>query len=120
MTLDMFLTCLAVTAGVVIAALAYLRRAARRVAREFCESDAAADFWLRSADVLAVSGSLILVLTFGMRLDGIDWLQALRLSVGLALAGLFVSVMFISSRVWRSGIGDRGPRSQSLPPGPSP
>jgi hypothetical protein len=116
---ELFFASLAVTLGVVLTALAYLRGATRRVILEFCESDAAAEFWLRSSDVLAISGALILVLTFGMNYEDIDWLRAMRLSIGLALAGLFVAVLFVSSSVWRNGIRVREAAMTSGPSEPS-
>lgn len=100
MTLELFLASLALTLGVVGAALLYLRGITRRVLRELCASDAGAEFWLRTADVLALAGSLILVLAFGGAASA-DPVAQIRLTLGLALAGVFVAVVLVSSNVWR-------------------
>jgi hypothetical protein len=102
MKLDLFLASLALTLGVVAGALIYLRGITRRVLTELCSSDTGAEFWLRSADVLALAGSLILVLAFGGAAGPADIATQLRLTLGLALAGVFVSVVIVASSVWRN------------------
>jgi hypothetical protein len=103
MTLELFLMSLALTLAIVGAALLYLRSITRRVLRELCPTDAGAEFWLRTADVLALAGSLILVLAFGGAAGSTaDAIVQLRLTLGLALAGVFVAVVLISSNVWRN------------------
>ena len=102
MSLELFVVSLVLTLGTVGAALLYLRGITRRVLIARCGTDAGAEFWLRSADVLALAGSLILVLAFGGVLPGADWVQQLRLVLGLALAGIFVTVVLVASSVWRS------------------
>ncbi len=102
MSLDLFLLCLAVTLSTVGAAQLYLRAITRRVLVAQCGTDTAAEFWLRAADVLALAGSLVLVLTFGAATPGADWVQQLRLVLGLALAGVFVAVVVVARSVWRS------------------
>ena len=101
MNLELFAWTLALTLGVVGAALIYLRATTRRVLRSLCDSDDGAAFWLRVTDVLALSGSLMLVLAFGGFDAGKDWILQLRLSLGLALAGLFATVLVVASSVWR-------------------
>lgn len=103
MTLELFLTSLALTLAVVGAALLYLRGITRRVLQELCPTDAGAEFWLRTADVLALAGSLILVLAFGGAAGSTaDAVVQLRLTLGLALAGVFIAVVLVSSNVWRN------------------
>lgn len=102
MSLDLFFVSLVVTLGTVGAALLYLRDITRRVLMAQCGTDFGAEFWLRSADVLALAGSLMLVLVFGGALPGADWVQQLRLVLGLALAGIFVTVVLVASSVWRA------------------
>jgi hypothetical protein len=102
MSLELFIVCLVLTLGTVGAALLYLRGITRRVLVDQCGTDTGAEFWLRAADVLALAGSLILVLAFGGALPGADWVQQLRLVLGLALAGIFVTVVLVASSVWRS------------------
>ena len=103
MTLELFLMSLALTLAVVGAALLYLRGITRRVLRELCQTDAGAEFWLRTADVLALAGSLILVLVFGGAAGSTaDAVVQLRLTLGLALGGVFIAVVLVSSNVWRN------------------
>ena len=102
MSLDLFVVSLILTLATVGAALLYLRGITRRVLVAQCGSDTGAEFWLRAADVLALAGSLILVLAFGGVLPGADWVQQLRLVLGLALAGIFVTVVLVASSVWRN------------------
>jgi len=59
---------------------------------------AGAHFWVRSAYVLAIAGTLVLALTFG-EFDG-SLLDALRRALWLAAAGSFVSIALITRRVW--------------------
>jgi hypothetical protein len=102
MSIELFYASLALTFATVGGALFYLRSITRRVLVEQCGSDLGAEFWLRSADVLALTGSLILVLTFGGAAPTADWVQQLRLVLGLALTGIFITVVLVASGVWRS------------------
>lgn len=101
MKLQMFLINLAVTLSVVTIAMFYLRQTTRRVINELCHSDSGAEFWLRSADILAYSGSLMLVLMFG-KFHLNDWVEVIRITLTLTLAGLFFTVMFVARNVWKT------------------
>jgi hypothetical protein len=57
-----------------------------------------AHFWVRSAYVLAIAGTLMLALTFG-EFHG-SLLDALHRALWLAAAGSFASIAFITQRVW--------------------
>jgi hypothetical protein len=57
-----------------------------------------AHFWVRSAYVLAIAGTLVLALSFG-EFQG-SLLDALRRALWLAAAGSFVSIALITRRVW--------------------
>lgn len=102
MKIILFISTLAFTIGVVMIAMAYLRHTTRQVISELCKSDAGAEFWLRSADILAYSGALILVLVFGNSTRTEDWVEVLRITLILTLSGLFVTVMFVARNVWRT------------------
>ncbi len=102
MSLELFYASLALTFASVGGALVYLRDITRRVLMQQCGSDTGAEFWLRSADVLALTGSLILVLAFGGVAPNADWVQQVRLVLGLALTGIFITVVLVASGVWRS------------------
>lgn len=101
MQATLFIANLGITLLVVSLAMLYLRRTTRRVIVELCRSDAGAEFWLRSADILAYSGSLMLVLVFG-KAESADWIEAIRLTLTLTLAGLFITVMFVARNVWKT------------------
>jgi len=101
MQFEYFIANLTVSVGVVAVAMLYLRHAARRVINEVCHTDAAADFWLRSTDILAYSGALILVLMFG-EYSSTDWVESLRMTLMLTLLGLFFAVMFVANNVWKT------------------
>jgi hypothetical protein len=118
MSLELFVMSIALTLAVVGGALVYLRAITRRVLLQLCGADAGdagAEFWLRAADVLAIAGSLILVLAFGGALGSHDWVVQLRLVLGLALAGLFVTVVIVASSVWRFVPVPEGSRAAALP-----
>jgi hypothetical protein len=102
MSLELFAFALLLTAGTVGAALFYLRGVTRRVLLALCQRDEAADFWLRSADVLALAGSGVLVLAFGGLQPEANWVQQVRLVLGLAMAGVFVTVVLVARSVWRA------------------
>ncbi len=98
----LFFSMLTFTITIVSIAMFYLRHTTRQIIVELCKSDAGAEFWLRSADILAYSGALILVLIFGNTTNAQDWIEALRLTLILTLSGLFITVMFVARNVWRT------------------
>jgi hypothetical protein len=102
MNVELFVVSLCTTVVVVTGTLAYLRGITRSVLTELCPSSAGTEYWLRVADVLAISGSLILVLAFGGLLPSADLVTQLRLILGLALAGIFITVVLVASNVWRN------------------
>jgi drug/metabolite transporter (DMT)-like permease len=98
----LFISTLVFSISVVAIAMLHLRHATRQVISEVCHSDAAAEFWLRSADILAFSGSIMLVLIFGNTTTTEDWMEAIRTTLILTLSGLFITVFFVAQNVWRS------------------
>lgn len=102
MKLALFFATLVLSIAVVSIAMLYLRRTTRRVIGELCQSDAGAEFWLRSADILAYSGSLMLVLIFGNATTAVEWVDVVRTTLILTLGGLFVTVVFIARNVWKT------------------
>lgn len=99
MNTSLFFANLALALTVTTIAMLYLRRATRKVILELCHTDAGAEFWLRSTDVMAYSGVLLLVVLLG-DMSGTDWARSLRTTLSLTLAGLFFTVMFVASNVW--------------------
>jgi hypothetical protein len=96
------LRALALTALVVLPVLAYLRGITRRVLLQLCGSEDGAEFWLRAADVLALAGSLILVLGFGLLTPERGWVEQARVVMLLSLGAVFVTVLVVASTVWRN------------------
>jgi hypothetical protein len=104
MNIELFFANLAVALSVVTLAMLYLRPVTRKVILELCHTDAAAEFWLRSTDIMAYSGAVILVLLLG-DYSGSNWVGSLRLTLVLTLSALFFTVMFVASNVWKSVSG---------------
>lgn len=83
-----------------IIAITYLRPILYKVLRMLCDADGGAEFWIRCAYLLAVSGTLLLMLTFGEFSDRHDVVDTVRRSLWLVLAGVFLTVAIISRNVW--------------------
>lgn len=102
MKIALFFANLGLTVSIVAIAMYYLRRTTRQVINDLCHSDAAAEFWLRSADILAYSGSVMLVLIFGNATTAQNLVEVIRVTLILTLSGLFITVMFVARNVWRA------------------
>lgn len=72
-----------------------------------------AHFWVRSAYVLAIAGTLVLALTFGDLRGTV--LDAVHRALWLAAAGSFVSIAIITSRVW-APVRERQTRPAAVAP----
>jgi len=85
-----------------IVAISYLRPILVPVLNALCVDPMpgaiGAHFWVRSAYVLAVAGTLVLALLFGEFNGGP--LAAVHRALLLAAAGCFVSIAIITRRVW--------------------
>ncbi|MGL4576763.1 MAG: hypothetical protein ACRCV9_18390 [Burkholderiaceae bacterium] len=113
-TLNLFYIMLALTVCIVLLPLTYMRKITRQVLLELCDRNGTgAEFWLRTADVLAIAGSLILVLIFGR--PTADAIEAVRMTLIMALAGVFITVMFVASNIWRQATRAAGRALESLP-----
>lgn len=99
-TLLPFVCSLALALSLPVVAVRYLEPILVKVLRGLCDAEGGAEFWIRSAYLLAVSGTLVLQLSFGRFDAGDDPVDVLRRTLWLALAGVFVTVAFIASRVW--------------------
>ena len=95
-----FLASLAAAAVAPALALAYLRPILLRVLRGLCDAEGTAEFWIRCATLLAVTGTLLLVMVFGDFGTGATLVDALRRVLFLTMSGVFVSVALISRNVW--------------------
>lgn len=100
MPLHLFFLNLLVCITTVTMAMIYLRATMRSVILELCGTRTAADFWLKSTDILAYSGALMLVLIFDSPHTDSPG-DTIRLSLILSLAGIFLTVAFVSKSIWR-------------------
>lgn len=93
------LSLLVAVAGPLLA-VTYLRPILIKVLHSLCNAEGGAEFWVRSAYVLAVCGTLLLMLTFGEFNEGTPVVDTLRRALWLVFAGVFTSVAVISRQVW--------------------
>ena len=100
MDTTVFLVSLACAVAAPSLAIAYLRDILRRVLEGLCNADGTAEFWIRCATLLAVTGSVVLLLVFGDFDASTSIAQALRRGLFLTMAGVFASVAIISRNVW--------------------
>ncbi|MCZ8254199.1 MAG: hypothetical protein O9327_00790 [Polaromonas sp.] len=94
-----FVSLLIALVGPVIA-ISYLKPILYKVLRMLCDADGGAEFWIRCAYLLAVSGTLLLMLSFGEFNDRSSVIDTVRRSLWLVLAGVFITVAIISRNVW--------------------
>ena len=80
-------------------AIRYLRPILERVLHGLCDADGGSEFWIRCAYLMAISGTLLLTLTFGLFDDGTSPVDAIRRALWLTLAGVFATVAIISANV---------------------
>lgn len=100
MDTKLFLLALSIAVLGPIVAISYLRPILRQVLSGLCAADGGAEFWIRCAYLLAVSGTLVLMLLFGHFDAGHETMDALRRALLLVVAGVFVSVALVSRNVW--------------------
>ena len=75
-----FVSLLIALAGPIIA-ISYLKPILHKVLRMLCDADGGAEFWIRCAYLLAVSGTLLLMLTFGEFNDRSSVIDTVRRSL---------------------------------------
>ena len=86
-----------------------------KVLRMLCDAEGGAEFWIRCAYLLAVSGTLLLMLSFGEFDERHSLVDTVRRSLWLVLAGVFVTVALISRNVWtqvRQWVAARAPATE--------
>jgi hypothetical protein len=82
--------------------LAYLRNVLYKLLSSVCGNTDAADFWFRCLQILAVSGSVILVIGFVPSYAGSNWLQLIRSTLILTSVGIFAAVAIVARSIWSS------------------
>lgn len=100
MSANLFFVSLLIALVGPVVAITYLKPILYKVLRMLCDADGGAEFWIRCAYLLAVSGTLLLMLTFGEFNDRSSVIDTVRRSLWLVLAGVFVTVAIISRNVW--------------------
>lgn len=80
--------------------LSYLHKVLRSLLTSVCGSSDAADFWFRCIQILAVSGSVILVIGLVPSHSGVNWLQVIRSTLIWTSIGIFVAVAIVANSVW--------------------
>ncbi len=100
MDTKLFLLALSIAVLGPVVAISYLRPILNKVLAGLCDADGGAEFWIRCAYLLAVSGTLVLMLVFGHFDSGHSIVDALRRALLLVVVGVFASVALISRNVW--------------------
>jgi hypothetical protein len=90
-----------IAVGGPLIALYYLRSILVQVIDLLCPAPGSSEFWWRTLVVLALAGSVLLMLMFGPRGDALGLADFLRHSLLLMTLSVFVSVAFVASRIWR-------------------
>jgi hypothetical protein len=83
-----------------LVAMSYLRPILLRVLQTLCDADGSTEFWIRSAYLLAVCGTVLLMLSLGEFKSDVSMVDTLRRTLWLVFAGVFLSVGIIAKQVW--------------------
>jgi hypothetical protein len=100
MSTSLFLLSLLIAVTGPVLAITYLRPILLKVLHSLCSAEGGAEFWLRSAYLLAVCGTLLLMLSFGQFDAQATVVDTLRRALWLVLLGVFATVGLISHQVW--------------------
>lgn len=100
MDTSLFLLSLLIAVVGPIVALSYLRPILLKVLQSFCDADGGAEFWVRSAYLLAVCGTVFMTLVFGQFDPDASVADAMRRALLTVISGVFLTVAFIATLVW--------------------
>lgn len=100
MNTTLFLLSLTIAVIGPLLAISYLKPILIKVLQSLCNAEGGAEFWVRSAYLLAVCGTLLLMLTFGEFREEARVVDTLRRALWLVFAGVFTTVAMISRQVW--------------------
>ena len=100
MELQILLLSLFVSLFFPLLVLGYLRKVLHSLLAGVCGSNDAADFWFRCVQILAVSGSVILVIGLVPSHSGVNWLQVIRSTLIWTSIGIFAAVAIVANSVW--------------------
>lgn len=113
MDIQLFLVSLVVAVLGPVLAITYLRAILVKVMVGLCDAEGGAEFWVRSAYLLAICGTVLLMLGFGRFDADAELVDTLRRSLLLVFAGVFITCAFISRNVWTQV---REPQKRKGPP----
>ncbi len=102
MELQILFLSLFVSVTLPLLVLGYLRNVLYKLMGSACNSNDAADFWFRSLQILAISGSIILVISFVPVYSGVSWLQVVRSTLILTSVGVFAAVAIVARSIWNT------------------
>ena len=102
MELQILFLSLFVSVSLPLLVLGYLRNVLYKLMGSACGSNDAAEFWFRSLQILAISGSVILVISFVPVYTGVSWLQVVRSTLILTSVGVFAAVAIVARSIWNS------------------
>lgn len=100
MNTTLFLLSLTIAIIGPLLAISYLKPILIKVLQSLCNAEGGAEFWVRSAYLLAVCGTLLLMLTFGEFREEGSVVDTLRRALWLVFAGVFTTVAMIARQVW--------------------
>lgn len=80
--------------------ISYLRKVLYSILTSVCGHADAADFWYRCVLILAISGSVVLVIGFVPTYATANWLQVIRSALILTSMGIFVAVAIVAKSIW--------------------
>ena len=102
MELQILFLSLFVSVSLPLLVLGYLRNVLYKLMGSACSSNDAAEFWFRSLQILAISGSIILVISFVPVYTGVSWLQVVRSTLIFTSVGVFAAVAIVARSIWNS------------------
>jgi D-alanyl-lipoteichoic acid acyltransferase DltB (MBOAT superfamily) len=102
MELQILLFSLFISAALPLLVLGYLRAVLHKLLGSVCGNTDAADFWFRCLQILALSGSIILVIGFVPLYAGENWVQVVRTTLILTSIGIFAAVAIVARSIWLS------------------
>ncbi len=102
MELQILFLSLFVSVAFPLLVLAYLRNVLTKLMGSVCGNNDAADFWFRCLQILAISGSVVLVIGFVPSHAVVNWLQVIRSTLILTSMGIFAAVAIVARSIWSS------------------
>ena len=83
-----------------ILAINYLSTPLKAIFDSACNNQAATSFWLKCIQILAITGSLVLVIGIAINFNASNWLQIIRTTLVWTSVGIFIAVAFVANTIW--------------------